>query len=356
MVDTGAEGPPADWSVPLTELCARIRTAVRTALADGSRRDDVTAIVGRGAGDATFAIDAVAEEAVTTWLGEVALQGPLSLMTEHVGWRHVGPAPGGGAMSLEGFDHGGPRIALDPIDGTRNVMHDLRSAWIVVSFAGPGEGVPRFGEQSLGIVSEIPDTRARFAREFDARQGRGAGVTVIDLARDDARSKRTAITCDDDERADLGYFPFFGYEPTGRAHAQELAARVIDHVASRAPEIDESTILDDQYISSGGQLVLLALGTYRLIVDARVSLNALHGEDRQTAKPYDVAGALLVAREAGCTIVRPDGGELDFEMDVVTPVEFAGFHNEATRDRWLPALSRTLDTGAPGESARADRG
>ena len=342
MAESGVQGPYAEWRGPLTDLCSRIRTAVRTTLAHVTRRDDVTAIVGRGAGDATFAIDVVAEKVVSIWLEEVAQKEAISLMTEDVGWRHVGPRAGGGAKELDGFDHGGPRIALDPIDGTRMVMHDLRSAWIVVSFAGPGVGPPRFGDQEFGIVSEIPDTRTRLARELDAARGFGCGVTWIDLDDGDTRSTRRAIACDTDERADRGYYPFFGYEPGGRARAQQLAASVISRVAADLSDIDQTTILDDQYISSGGQLVLLVLGTYRLIVDARVSLNILHSENRQTAKPYDVAGALLVAQEAGCAIVRPDGSALDFEIDVETPVEFAGFHNEATRDRWLPALARAL--------------
>ena len=337
-------GPHEEWREPLIDLCRQIRSSVRAALANVTRRDDVTEIVGRGAGDATFAIDVVAEETVRAWLEEVAQRRPISLMTEDVGWRHRGPRPGGGTMELDGFDHGGPRIALDPIDGTRNIMHDLRSAWIVVSFAGPGRGTPRFVDQVLGVVSEIPDTRASVAREFDAARGCGAWVTVVDLACEESRSVRRAIACDTDGRADRGYFPFFGYEPGGRRHAQDLAAKVIAQVAEISPEIDPTTILDDQYISSGGQLVLLALGTYRIVVDARVSLNGLHGEDRQTAKPYDVAGAILVAQEAGCTVVKPDGGALDFEIDVVTPVEFAGFHNDTTRDRWLSAIARALDS------------
>ena len=40
------------------------------------------------------------------------------------------------------FDHGGPRVVIDPIDGTCHLMNDLRSAWTVIGLAGPGEGQP----------------------------------------------------------------------------------------------------------------------------------------------------------------------------------------------------------------------
>lgn len=340
------------WRPALRELCAEIRTDVRAALwnVTEGQRDDVAAIVGRGAGDATFAIDVVAEDAVLRWFEAVACWSPLSLMTEDVGWRHRGPrpgaAPGTDSVELPDFDHGGPRIALDPIDGTRNVMHDLRSAWVVVSFAGPGPRQPRMTDISLGLLSEIPDTRTRIAREFDAVQGEGASVLTIEshpATGDASRSEPEALRVDEDPRLDRGYFPFFGYEPDGRRQAQLLAARVIGRVGSKDPSFDPTTVLDDQYISSGGQLALLCLGTYRAIIDARPSLNERHGAPQQTAKPYDVAGAILIAREAGCTVTRANGSPIDFPIDVTTHVEFAAFHNEATREGYLEELTWCLD-------------
>ncbi|MEM8714034.1 MAG: hypothetical protein AAGG01_24080, partial [Planctomycetota bacterium] len=142
------------WRSPLQDLCAAIRGAVRGALAEAIAASDgldrVSRAVGAGAGDITFAIDVVAEDAVDAWFEAVSSSGPLSLMTEDAGWRHRGPAPdGAGSIELEGFHHGGPRIALDPIDGTRNLMHDLRSAWVVVSFAGAVDRVERDAGSSM---------------------------------------------------------------------------------------------------------------------------------------------------------------------------------------------------------------
>lgn len=336
----GSDWVPA-WAQALDELGSRIRDAVRTALAQAhageGRGGDLAAAVGVGAGDVTFGIDAVAEAEVTRWLEEEAARRPLSLLTEDAGWRHRAPAPGGGSEEVAGFGHGGPRLVLDPIDGTRPLMHDLRAAWVVLGGAGPGAGAPALSDLDFGLLTEIPDTRGRRGRVLTAARGRGARLREIDLASGAAAADRE-LRADDDPRLDRGHFPFFGFTPAGRAAAQALSRDVFETLEG----VDPLTVLDDQLCSNGGQLALLACGTYRAVVDARVTLNRIHGTSVQTAKPYDVAGAIVVAREAGCVVERPDGAPLDMPIDATTPVEFAAYHNGATRAGMAPALTRAL--------------
>lgn len=253
MVNDPGSSAANEWLEPLQRLCTTIREPVRERLAaaasGAAHRDDVTRAVGQGVGDTTFAIDEIAERAVDTWLQTMGSTRPLSLLTEDAGWRHVGPgATEGTCVPLPDFDHGGPRILLDPIDGTRNIMHDVRSAWVVVSFAGSGAGVPKFDALELGIVSEIPDTRTMLARELVGERGAGATVHEIDLASGEATPSRT-LTVDDDPRLDRGYFPFFAFHPALRPHVQAVCADVVRRVSAEH-EIDASTIFDDQYISS----------------------------------------------------------------------------------------------------------
>lgn len=300
--------------------------------------------VARGAGDVTFGIDASAEDAVGAWLLDQARLGPLSVLTEDAGWRHLGPGPtpGDTPVELPGFDHGGPRIALDPIDGTRNLMHDLRGAWTIVSYAGPGRGTPRLSDVVLGVVSELPDTRGAHYRELVAVRGAGCTAAVRALG-DDLVLRDGALLADASDRPDHGYFPFFGYHPAQRAAMQQLALEFFERVQEHEGA-ELAHCYDDQHISSGGQLALLALGHYRMVVDARVRWNGLAREALQTAKPYDVAGAILVAREAGAVVTRTDGGALDFPLDVTTPVEFVAFHNRGTGARLWPHLEAAFAT------------
>ena len=122
--------------------------------------------VAEGVGDVTFALDEPAERAVEAWMDARARRGPLSVLTEDTGWRHLGPDDRGGTRALADFDHGGPRIAFDPIDGTRNLLGDLRSGWVVVSFCGPGPQPPRQSDVTGGLLVEIPPSLGGASREI----------------------------------------------------------------------------------------------------------------------------------------------------------------------------------------------
>lgn len=332
------------WEVRLRELCDRIRTSARDAMGCALERgalSDVDRPVAQGAGDVTYGLDLPTEEVLSSWLTECARSGPLSLLTEDSGWRHMGPDPAGGVpVTLPGFDHGGPRIIVDPVDGTRNLMADLRPAWTVLAFCPPGSAQPRLSEVNYGVLAEIPDSRAATWRWIHARRGGGSHLERHALA-DGALEEQRPLVCDDDDRPDHGYFPFFCFGHAMRPLLATISADFFERLAT-AEGADVRHCYDDQYISNGGQLALLALGTYRMIADLRAALGDLVGTDCVSSKPYDCAGAILVAREAGCVVLDEDGGALDFDLDTATPVSFVGFANQATRERLEPHLAAAL--------------
>lgn len=333
-----------EWEPRLRVLCERLRATVRESLSGAVAAGGLDAL-GRaeahGAGDFAFGLDVPTERLLDAWLEDTAAERPLSLLTEDSGWRHRGPAGSGGVRALDGFDHGGPRIAIDPIDGTRHLMHDLRSAWTLVSFCDPGPHAPRLADVTAGIVAELPDTRGGRFRVVSAARGEGCRIEERDVASGALLAER-ALTCDDDDRADHGYFPFFRYAPDLRAPIAALEGAFLERLAVHEGALVEHCF-DDQYICSAGQLVLTMLGRYRLVVDARPTIAARLGRSTRPSKPYDLAGAVLCAREAGCVVEAPDGGPLDFELDVETPVAFAAYHNAATAARLAPHLHAVLD-------------
>lgn len=331
------------WTPRLIDLAARIRAAARAALVeaiDADRLDELMRPHEQGAGDVTYGIDVPTEVVLSTWLDEVARQEPVSLLTEDAGWRHAGPRARGGIIELSGFDHGGARIAVDPIDGTRNLMADVRSAWTVIGACPPGAEAPWQRDVVLGTLTEIPDSRGAVARELWAARGRGACAREV-LLGDGTRRRERVLCADASDRADDGYFPFFRY----MADLRPAIARVEADFFARLEREEKANVrscYDDQYISNGGQLALLSLGTYRMIADLRAHMAEQRGTPTLTGKPYDVCGALLVAGEAGCVVTDPAGRALDFPLDVTTPVGFVGWHNAATRARLEPHLRRSL--------------
>ncbi len=335
----------ARWRARLTALCGELRTAARGAMGTAIAAGDIDSMARElraGAGDVTFELDARTESVIDRWLEDTARSEPLSLLTEDEGWRHRGPGTRGGVSELSSFDHGGPRIAIDPIDGTRHLMSDLRSAWSIVSFAPPGAGEPRMCEISLGLVSEIPDSRAARWRSLVAIRGCGTRFEDRALGEGTLVSTRRLDT-GSDARAERGYFSFFRYLPAQRPLLAALEARFFERLA-RLEQADVRSCYDDQYISSGGQLALVSLGTYRLAADLRAWLGMRRPQIPSIAThPYDIAGAVLVAREAGAQVLGVDGDALDFPIDCTTPVSFVAWTNAATKARLEGHLRAALD-------------
>jgi fructose-1,6-bisphosphatase/inositol monophosphatase family enzyme len=331
------------WRGRLVQLCDELRALTRSALLaadqDGTL-DELARPRGMGMGDVTFGLDVPSEERIEAWQREEARLEPLSVLTEDAGWRHLGPDGNGGVRALPGFEHGGPRIAIDPVDGTRNLMADLRSAWTEVAFAPAGEGQPRLADCTGGILAEIPGPlAARFRRSSsDSRTTTLSSSPKLRTARSSraVTSGSTITTASTPLATSL-----FRYEPAQRPAIARLEADFFARLA-RHEGASVRAIYDDQYISSAGQLVLLALGRYRMVVDARELVRRRFGAPGVTSKPYDLAGAVVCARAAGVVVTAAEGGTLDFPIDATTPVAYAGYANERTRARLEPHWLATL--------------
>ena len=189
-------------------------------------------------------------------------------------------------------------------------------------------------------MSEIPDSRAERYRVVSAMKGAGATFQERWL-RGDALERERVLVVDEDDRVDHGYFSFFRYTPAMRPLLGKVEAGFFRGLAEQEGA-DVRNCFDDQYISNGGQLVLLTLGTYRFIADLRAWLARWFDEPVTMTKPYDCAGAVLVAREAGCVVEGVAGAELDFPLDGETGVSFVGFANEGTARRVRGVLDEVL--------------
>src|SRR5262249_19188807 len=79
------------------------------------------------------------------------------------------------------------RLIIDPIDGTRPIMYNKRSAWWLAGF-GPNKGdQTTLGDIDVAVQVEIPTTRALLADSLWAIRGRGASGETTDLV---TREKR----------------------------------------------------------------------------------------------------------------------------------------------------------------------
>jgi len=323
-----------DLATRLAATCRRQQLEAKTA--------ELSRVDGVGVGDTTFGIDTRPEAVVAAWAEELALAGPLSILTEDSGWRHLGPAAGGFGP-LAGFDHGGPRVVVDPVDGSRNLMFDLRPAWAAIAAAPPGSAQPRLSDLTLGVVQELGTSRHGRALRLTGVAGGDCQEQLFELDSHGlaARVHKRQLTVDADNRVDQGFVPFFRYHPASRVQLARLEAAFFERLR-RHEGADLRSIFDDQYISNAGQLVLLAQGKYRMIADLRGLCQNTDGSPAVTSKPYDIAGAVVCARAAGALLESPSGEALDVPLDATTQVSFVGFTNAATRARLAPHLQSAL--------------
>jgi len=206
----------------------------------------------------------------------------------------------------------------------------------VIGLAGPGASAPRIGEVVLGVLSEIPDSRAARYRRLAAARGEGCRFEERELEGDRLVADRR-LDAGTDDRVDHGIFSVFRYMPAERPRLAAVEAAFFARLAAEE-RADVRACFDDQYTSNGGQLALLALGTYRMIADVRAHLFA----KTLTSKPYDVAGAVICAQEAGAVVTAIDGSPLDFPLDTSTPVSFVGWANRRTAERLAGHLAAAL--------------
>lgn len=341
------------WEARIRSLSEELAAATSLRVSEAARQDvetshsgafaDLTRTAGMGEGDTTFGLDLEPERIVQAWAEGFAKSEPLSILTEDSGWRHLGPASDGpGFRAVGGFDHGGPRVAVDPVDGTRNLMYDLRSAWASIALVPPGPSTPRLSEVSLGCLRELVDSRGAEARLVVGKPNeRYCRMEILAARGEPVVLRQGELSCDDSDQVDGGFFPFFRFHPDMREELAQIESSFFARL-SKYEGADQSSIYDDQYISNAGQLLLLATSKYRMVADLRAFIARRRGRPTITSKPYDVAAAIPIARAAGCVVTHPDGSPLDFELDATTPVSFVAWANEPTRARLGPHLKATL--------------
>src|SRR2546425_4723949 len=152
---------------PIRQLHERISAAVVEAC-EAAAVDELARIVKEEEGDTIFAVDRVSEELlVEVFEREVAPTTPLVLIAEGLE---------GGQITLP---YGTPeseavwRIIVDPIDGTRGLMYQKRSAWVLTGVApnlGPDTDLQ---DIELAIQTEIPLVKQHLSDVAWAIRGEG---------------------------------------------------------------------------------------------------------------------------------------------------------------------------------------
>jgi hypothetical protein len=234
------------------------------------------------------------------------------------------------------------RLIIDPIDGTRPIMYNKRSAWWLAGLA-PNKGEnTSLRDIDVAVQVEIPTTRAAVSDTLRAIRGRGARGETTNLITGERTSfqpRPSGATTIREGFASV-FHPFPGGKGIFAAIEEDLAREIIGGL-----ETSKTAMFDDQYLSTGGQLYELMTGRDRMLVDARGLLYERFKREGRPAghacHPYDL-GAVLIAEEAGVIVTDGGGRPLDAPLDTTTDVSWLGYANEAIRREVEPVLLRLL--------------
>jgi fructose-1,6-bisphosphatase/inositol monophosphatase family enzyme len=320
---------------PLLDVHDAVRRDV-VAATDRRGLDDLAGITRDETGDTIYAIDEVSEHVVNGLASRLGQDHSFVLIAEGLaGGERVFP-PGLAASSATW------RIIVDPIDGTRGLMYQKRSAWILTAVA-PNRG-PRTSltDVALALQTEIPLLKQHLSDQMWTVKG----GPVMAYRYNRLTGDRTPIQLIPSSSRSIahGFATVSRFFPGAR---DELAALDEEIVLGALGPLrpGKAHCFEDQYASTGGQLYELMAGHDRFIADLRPLLEpVLAGRGQRQGlccHPYDICSS-LIATEAGVIITDARGDPLDVPLDTATDVAWVGYANASIRAQVEPVLQGAL--------------
>ncbi|MDQ4139997.1 MAG: hypothetical protein M3142_05685 [Bacteroidota bacterium] len=311
-------------------VCRKVHQSLRQ-----SSVEALSAVYKEGEDDTIYQIDRDVEEILIPRLSAFAPQlGGIVLIMEGVN-EMVLPEE----MPL---DQAQNRLIIDPIDGTRGIMYDKRSAFFLAG-AAPNKGPETcLQDIEVAVMTELPTSRSFLSDTLWAIKNQGAHAFTRDLKTNEIVSRH--ISPSKAKTIVGGFSQIARFFPPGRALLAQLDDELIQILAPDMPA-GKAILFEDQYISSGGQLYEMLMGHDRFIADLRPLLfNRLAREGKTiglVCHPYDVA-AHLIGSEAGIIITNELGKPLNPKLDVTSPVGFMLFANEHIQHQVQSVLRELL--------------
>jgi hypothetical protein len=315
---------------------AAIRDTI-VAACEQTALEQLAAPVADQAGDTIFAIDQVSEMVLLEHFGALAQERPCVLIAEGLGATgQVVLPPGRSADQAE------LRIIVDPIDGTRGLMYQKRSAWILTGVAPNRGPATNLADIELAVMTEIPLVKQHLCDSLWAIAGAGVGGERLNRL----TGLRQPLTPRPSQAPTIaqGYGGLAQFFPGAR----DVLAAIDDEVVVRVlgpQQAGRALAFADQYISTGGQLYELLMGHDRWIADLRPLVEPLLRRRGQAlglcCHPYDLCTE-LIAREAGVLITDEHGARLAAPLAVEHDMAWIGFANQAIHDQVAPVVQAAL--------------
>lgn len=309
---------------------------------DAADPADLARVAQETEADVLYGIDRFGEEAVEEWFARHWPRNePVRIVMEGVDDDALLVAPVGTPPDRVRWV-----CIIDPIDGTRGLMYDKRSAWVLAALApadpdARGRPGARLGDVTVASMTEVPTTKQWRADQYSAVRGAGpSGVHGSGLCRD---GSRVALLPQPSGARDVlhGFASFSHFFPDGMHRLAAIEQRTWD--ALLPPGDEPRPVFEDQYLCNAGQLHEVLVGHDRFVADLRPLVVDPERPDALTAShPYDVCSALVLT-EAGGVFEDPWGRPVDAPLDTTTPVAWVAYANRALAESIRPALVSALE-------------
>ncbi|HBM86485.1 MAG TPA: inositol monophosphatase [Opitutae bacterium] len=333
----------ADKETLRQALCALERFMLETILNARKQHtnEELSAISEKTAADVIYAIDAIADQAIHTWFeANWPAEWPVQIVMEGLDDASTLCFPADTAIEDTTL-----KCIIDPIDGTRGIMYDKRSAWILAGIAPQRGAANTLADIQVAAMTEIPTTRQWRADQLSASRGNGMQATAFDIRND---FKQAPVELEPSSASDVQHA--FGticrFFPAGSTLLSQIEEQLWETLYG---DLCDGTplVFNDQYISTGGQFYEMLSGHDRFIADIRpIVFRVLDIEENLSAHPYDVCCALLL-EEAGCIIEHPDGSPLNCPLDTTSAVNWVAYANKELAGHIRPALRKVLGRLVP---------
>lgn len=324
----------------LLDEIQRIHRVIRDRIVEACESmalEQLATVHGDEGGDTIFAIDRVSEAELIEQFTQLATRCSFRLVAEGLGHSGVRDFPAGVAADALEYV-----IIVDPIDGTRGLMYQKRSAWILTGVAPYRGEMTLLNDIELAVMTEIPLVKQHLSDMFWAQRGMGVRGERYDRI----RKHMTTMAVRPSQATDIiqGFGNISRFFPGERARLAAVDDATVTQVLGYAPA-GKAVSFEDQYISTGGQFYELLMGHDRWLADVRPLLLAPADRQHNTVMlcchPYDVCTELIL-REAGVVICKANGLPLDAPLDVHSPVSWVAVANPTLAAQILPALQMAL--------------
>jgi hypothetical protein len=189
-----------------------------------------------------------------------------------------------------------------------------------------GPGPHTLANIELAVQTEIPLVKQHLSDEIWAVKGQGA--SALRFNRLTGTSMPLELRPSTAATIAHGFTTVARFFPGSRTELASIDDEVVAAVLG-PPRPGKGQAVEDQYISTGGQLYELMAGHDRFVADIRPLVERKRtGGAALCCHPYDLCTE-LIARELGVRVTDERGDALVAPLDTVADVSWVGYANEA---------------------------